>query len=139
MKGVEWNPPMLSFTIERHGGTVMGSSRTEVQGWWVDAQAKTVYCEKVSHRQVRPMQRRIYIKPLVESILPAMRSGSENELVDKHDDGTLIFPKGSAVRMTLEGRRKRLREAVADVLLKEGWKRLGNDLFRPPAKSVEAM
>jgi hypothetical protein len=57
------------------------------------------------------------------------------ELVEKHGDGTfslnttLIFPKGSAVTMTLEGRRKRLREAVANVLLKEGWQQRGKDIF----------
>ena len=58
--------------------------------------------------------------------------------MEKHEDGTfslnttLIFPKGSAVKMTLEGRRKRLREAVASVLVKEGWKHRGNDIFQPP-------
>jgi hypothetical protein len=101
---------------------------------------KTAVIVKCGHRQLKPMAERIYIKPLVERILAAIRSGSGNELVEKHDDGTfspnttLIFPKGSAVRMTLEGRRKRLREAVAGVLLKEGWKRLGNDIFRPPTE-----
>jgi hypothetical protein len=42
---------------------------------------------------------------------------------------------GSAVRMTLDGRRKRLRDAVAGdavagVLMIEGWERLGADCFR---------
>jgi hypothetical protein len=84
------------------------------------------------------MAQRIYIKPLVDRILEAIRIGSETELVSKHADGTVavkttaIFPTGSAVRMTLEGRRKRLREGVASVLLKEGWLRLGPDIFRPP-------
>jgi hypothetical protein len=73
----------------------------------------------------------------VERILAAIRSGSENELVSNHDDGTaslnttLIFSTGSAVRMTWEGRQKRLREGAAQVLLKEGRERLGKDVFRP--------
>jgi hypothetical protein len=33
---LEWNPPILSFTIERHGGTVLGSTRAEKQRWSVD-------------------------------------------------------------------------------------------------------
>jgi hypothetical protein len=84
------------------------------------------------------MAQRIYIKPLVDRILEAIHTGSETELVSKHADGTVavkttaIFPTGSAVRMTLEGRRKRLREGVAGALLQEGWQRLGPDIFRPP-------
>jgi hypothetical protein len=76
---------------------------------------QTAVIVKCGHRQLEPMAQRIYRKPLVESILAAIRSGSGNELVDKHDDGTfslkttVMFPKGSAVKMTLEGRRKRLR------------------------------
>jgi hypothetical protein len=138
MEDVTWEPPVLRFSIERHGGTVMGSSRAEVQHWEVNVEQKTAAVVKCGHRQLKPMAERVYIKPLAESILAAIRSGSGNELVEKHDDGTFslnttrIFPKGSAVRMTLEGRRKRLREAVAGVLLKEGWQRLGNDIFRPP-------
>src|ERR1035438_2078306 len=31
MKAVTWNSPILSFRIERHGGTVLGSSRGEMQ------------------------------------------------------------------------------------------------------------
>jgi hypothetical protein len=138
MEDVTWQPPKLTFSIERHGGTVMGSTRAELQHWEVNVEKKTAVIVKCGHRQLKPMAKRIYIKPLVESILAAIASGSGNELVEKHEDGTfslnttLIFPTGSAVKMTLEGRRKRLREAVASVLLKEGWQRLGNDIFQAP-------
>jgi hypothetical protein len=138
MEDVTWTPPTLNFAIERHGGTVMGSTRAEVQHWEVDLAKKTAILAKTGHRQLRPMARRIYIKPLVDRILAALRGGSESDLVFRHDDGTttlnttLIFPGGSAVSMTLEGRRKKLREAVAAVLLKEGWEHLGKDRFRPP-------
>jgi hypothetical protein len=30
MEEVTWAPPLLAFVIERHGGTVLGSSRTEL-------------------------------------------------------------------------------------------------------------
>src|SRR3990172_4427109 len=35
MEEVEWRPPTLSFTIERHGGVMYGSSRAELQEWYV--------------------------------------------------------------------------------------------------------
>jgi hypothetical protein len=137
---VVWQPPVLSFTVERHGGTVLGSSRAELQHWEVNLPHKTAIIVKHGHRQLKPMAKRIYIKLLVDRILEAIRTGSETELVWKHADGTVavktttIFPTGSAFRMTLEGRRKRLREAVASVRLKEGWQRLGPDIWRPPNK-----
>ena len=36
MEDVKWDPPRLRFSIERHGGTVMGSGYTELQSWIVD-------------------------------------------------------------------------------------------------------
>jgi hypothetical protein len=138
MEAVAWHPPLLSFQIDRHGGTVLGSTRAEMQHWEINIDQQTAVIVKHGHRQLKPMAQRIELKPLVEQVLAAIRSGSENELVSKEDDGTIflnttrIFPSGSAVRMTLEGRRKRFREAVARELLKEGWQRLGKDSFRPP-------
>ena len=35
MERVEWHPPVLAFTIERHGGTAIGSTRAELQRWSV--------------------------------------------------------------------------------------------------------
>jgi hypothetical protein len=36
MENVCWEPPILSFTLERHGGTVLGSAYAELQAWSVD-------------------------------------------------------------------------------------------------------
>jgi hypothetical protein len=47
----------------------------------------TAVTVKCGHSQLMPIAERISIKPLVESILAAIRSGSGNELVVKHDDG----------------------------------------------------
>jgi hypothetical protein len=41
MEDVVWRPPVLSFVIERHGGTVMGSTRAELQHWSVDVDERT--------------------------------------------------------------------------------------------------
>ena len=44
MEKVEWQPPYLTFSIERHGATVKGSTRAELQNWQVDT----------SHRSLNP-------------------------------------------------------------------------------------
>jgi hypothetical protein len=36
-----WNPPILTFRIERHGAAALGSSRAEVQEWTVDLERMT--------------------------------------------------------------------------------------------------
>src|SRR5581483_8214593 len=43
MEDVYWDPPILSFTVERHGGTVLGSTRAELQHWQVDLEKKTAH------------------------------------------------------------------------------------------------
>src|SRR3954447_10558198 len=35
-----WDPPLILFVIERHGGTVMGSSRAELQHWEINLDIK---------------------------------------------------------------------------------------------------
>ena len=52
MEHVEWHPPLLTFVIERHGGTVLGSIRAEVQRWTVDLDRQTATCERAGHRQL---------------------------------------------------------------------------------------
>lgn len=41
MESVTWTPPILTFRIERHSGTVNGSVYAEMQCWDVD-------CEQMS-------------------------------------------------------------------------------------------
>ena len=53
MEEVVWEPPILSFTVERHGGTVQGSSRASLQQWRLDLDKKTAWCEERRFRQVR--------------------------------------------------------------------------------------
>jgi hypothetical protein len=36
MKDATWNPPILEFTIERHGGTALGSTRASLQRWEIN-------------------------------------------------------------------------------------------------------
>jgi hypothetical protein len=64
MERVEWLPPALSFVIERHGRTCAGSTRANPHRWTVNITDKTASCEKVGHRQPRPMAPRLSIQPL---------------------------------------------------------------------------
>ncbi len=45
MEDVRWEPPVLSFRIERHGAMGVGSTRAELQNWRVDFDLKPAQCE----------------------------------------------------------------------------------------------
>jgi len=69
MEDVAWNPPLLTFIIERHGGTVMGSTRATLQEWTVDVENMTVACLEARTRQLRPMQSRLDLGSVVQEIV----------------------------------------------------------------------
>ena len=72
MEDISWNPPVLSFTIERHGGTVMGSTRAELQNWNVNVETRSATCGVGGHRQLEPMQARLNVKPMAEEIVASI-------------------------------------------------------------------
>jgi len=52
METVRWDPPVLSFRIERHGAMGAGSTRAGLQEWRVDLDRKTAQCKRRrSYRQ----------------------------------------------------------------------------------------
>ncbi len=50
MEHVEWHPPLLTFEIERHGGTVIGSTRADLKRWTVNFDRQKATCERTGHR-----------------------------------------------------------------------------------------
>jgi hypothetical protein len=38
-----WRAPILEFDMERHGGTVLGSTRADLEHWAVDVEAGTAH------------------------------------------------------------------------------------------------
>ncbi len=141
MEAVVWNSPILSFRIERHGGTVMGSTRAEIQHWTVDVELKTATLVKSGRRQLQPRAKPYPMKGVVAEVTEAIQKGQDDDRLhwDRPDKVTLktceVFPKGSAYRMTLEARRTAFRSLVAAVLTKDGWERSGRDKFQRDRKT----
>jgi len=54
LESLNWNPPILSFILERHGGTVNGSTRGELHHWEVDLKNGCAHISKIGHRQLAP-------------------------------------------------------------------------------------
>lgn len=136
MESIQWQPPTLTFVIERHGGTVKGSTRAELQHWEVDLDKRTASIIKEGHRQLEPMAPRLSIKELAEEIAVMIVSGTKDERTRRRDDGTVeivlskIFSTTSAFKRTVQSRRKRLVEYIEQRLAEHGWIRAGKNAFR---------
>jgi hypothetical protein len=127
MEDATWRPPVLSFVIERHGGTVCGSSRAELQGWTIDSEQGTASWETKSHRQLYPMGPRLKLEPLAEEVVRLIVGRQEDDRLQWHKDGSVkvligkVIPQDSAYKQTLAGRRKRFHKALVGRLAAEGW------------------
>jgi hypothetical protein len=70
-----WEPPLLTFIIERHGGTVCGSSRADLQEWTINVNTCTAECAVVGHRQIRKLQPKLDLEPLSHEIAELVLQG----------------------------------------------------------------
>ena len=59
MEEVTWTPPHLTFTIERHGSTVLGSTKENLQDWTLNVEKKTAEYYEERYRRIKPAQPRL--------------------------------------------------------------------------------
>jgi hypothetical protein len=127
MEEVQWDAPVMSFTIERHGGTVMGSSRADLHRWVVNLDEMTACCIDDGYRQIIPRQPPLKIEPIVDGLVQQILSHQEGDGIRWNKDGSVrvvlskVLPDSSGYKRTLEGRRKRLAKALVERLAANGW------------------
>lgn len=127
MEDVAWDPPYLTFTIERHGGTVLGSKRGELQHWSVNVEEGKANLGHSGHRQLRPNAPRLDVRPLAEEVVRIIVSGQADDRVKRLADGRVrvvagkVIPDDGGPKQTLQGRRKRFRADLEKHLAKHGW------------------
>ena len=126
--------PSLSFTIERHGATVVGSTRAELQNWTVNLDSASAYHSEGRFRQLVRQAPRLDVKSIVARVCDAVQQGprSECDLVRKgivfwSSEGEVIIKHGALVpgdgyRQTVAGRRRRFRQELAAKMSERGWK-----------------
>jgi hypothetical protein len=123
-----WSPPILEFKIERHGGTVLGSSRAELQRWTLDLEDLTASCSRGGHRQLRSMQARLDVAPVAAEVAALVERGAKDPRL-KWDGETVTvivssiaeLKPGSAVSRTLKGRRERFRDKLLPAMAALGY------------------
>jgi len=123
---IKWSPPWLVFEIERHGRTVLGSSRAEMQGWTVDVEHGSAACGKASFRQLRPNAPRLDVVPIAEEIAGLIRDGTQDPRIRWSSANIVKIEIGKIIPMkspkeTVLGRRNRLKVQLAHNLSLIGW------------------
>ena len=84
-ENLHWDPPVLSFTIERHGATVLGSTRAELHEWKINMETLTAYFYKGRYRQLMLKSKKLDVKPIAARVCEAVQQGpaSKSPLVQK--------------------------------------------------------
>jgi hypothetical protein len=120
------NDCFLTFKLERHGGTVQGSTRADVHWWTVDLAKGEATITRKSPRQVRKASPPFPFKEVCQEVVEAVRAGVPHQSIDwKGADrfkllmGNLV-PCGG-IKQTTSGRRKKLREFIEAALGPLGW------------------
>lgn len=141
LEKLEWHPPVLSFTIERHGGIKCGSSRAELQDWGVDVERGTASYSSTRYRQLYKRSPPLKTKPLAQQIAALIVERQESKLLRWSDDGNCvrliingIIPDEWA-KETTAGRRKRFRRDLTALLIQHGWEEVRPNKYCLKGKS----
>ncbi|MHC4213974.1 MAG: hypothetical protein ACYSWP_11430 [Planctomycetota bacterium] len=144
MEDVYWDPPIISFRMERHGATVLGSTKAELQDWIVDIEEQTATYEMAGYRQVYERQSPLDVKPMAYEIAQLILNGENDDRLKWYDDGHVRVNIGKilpddflTVKQTLAGRRKRFRSALTELLFAQGWKELRPNNYAAMEKDVQ--
>lgn len=143
MEDAVWRPPILSFAIERHGATVMGSTRAELHNWEIDVEHKSATCSGGKYRQLYSREPGLNVHPIAEEVAQLIIDRRPDERLKWNEDGSVrvqigkILPAGLTSKQTLQGRRKRLRVAIEALVDKMGWRKIRANYYAPPNGSRE--
>ena len=138
IEGLRWDPPLLRFTLERHGGTAMGSTRAELHEWMVNIDEGTAVCARLGFRQLERIAKALKVAPVVKELVQLIDEGSEDQRLKWSGDRqrvTVSLRKAidtaevqhgafSEYKQPKQGRSKRLGEALRAELEQRGWRSL---------------
>lgn len=135
-----WTPPILSFKLERHGGTVLGSGRASLHYWEVNTEQPEARIVNTSVRQLSPKAQVMDIEKMANEIATLILNGVDDRRVTWLEDRQRVQVNIGEVipqtnPQTTQGRRKRFRAILASLMSEANWTRqdVGNKIgFRRP-------
>jgi hypothetical protein len=123
-----WNPPILSFKLERHGGIVRGSSRASLHCWEVDTMQPEARIIETSMRQLSPNAPVMDIEKKANEIAMLILNGVDDPRVTWLEDRQRVRVNiGEAIPLTnletTQARRKRFRALLESLMAAANWTR----------------
>jgi len=141
-----WNPPVLSFVIERHGGTVHGSSRAKLHKWNIDLEKRIAVCNPDhSYRQLTSMSPRFDVKAPAREIAALIVEKKTDSRLRWRESNRLVqvviseVVPDTAATQTITGRRKRFRKLLTVLLAPHGWQPAVGKAANTYVRSDEAL
>jgi hypothetical protein len=128
-ESMTWEPPLLSFQIERHGAMVRsGSPRAELQPWVVDVEQGTADCSAgTKYRLLKPAAPRLDVNKLAMEVAALIAEGKHDARLTWRDENSVkvntseVIPKG--FKQTIEAQSKRFWIELERILNPNGWAR----------------
>ncbi|MDK2745312.1 MAG: hypothetical protein NDI90_20620 [Nitrospira sp. BO4] len=126
MENVLWDPPKLSFVIERHGGTVKGSAYAEVQTWTIDVDRRTASCVPDGKRFIGKRQLKLDVQSVAKEIAMLIEQGRDDSRLKWLSNSRVKVLVGKVIsadgpQQTVHSRRKRFRTTLVAQLRERGW------------------
>jgi hypothetical protein len=128
MEEVKWNPPILSFVIERHGGTVLGSGYAELQSWTVDINAgRATLADHHRQRWLHgPRNSPLKVGPIAAEITELIKNRKADPRLKWKSSDEARVQIGEVIpndcpKQTLVGKRRRFKKALQESLQPHGW------------------
>ncbi len=136
LEGLDWSPPVFSFTIERHGSVCRGGSKfAQLQRWSLDVVRETARMSIAGTRLISAREPRLNVAGLAEEVAVAILAGSIQPFLKWRTDGSVqtipgkLIPAERLAKTTLEGRRKKFRMKLGELLGKNGWEELRTNSY----------
>ena len=123
-----WEPPFLSFIIERHGGLVQGSKSAEVHKWTVDVESGKSVCRAAGFRRLKKFAERMDTQELARELVELIERRVDDPRLTLTGDTCVkvnvshVIPDDAA-KQTTHGRRKRFRSDMEALMHAAGWRK----------------
>lgn len=140
---LEWRPPTLTFSIERHGAIVAGGSGyAEIQTWTVNPGRATADLAAERKRRIRPMQPAVDCDALAEELVGLVLGCADDDRLQWTGDRRRVRIRTTdalpaAAKQTTEGRLKRLRKSLKEQLSPHGWRCGPGGWWGPTAEDAD--
>ena len=122
-----WDPPVVCFDIERHGGTVLGSKQAEIQPWFFNVERFEACYGPARKRRLREYSPKLDVSALAAEIFALVnKQAADPRLTWKgiacvKINVSVVIPDDAA-KQTTQGRRKKFRNALVPLMAAAGWR-----------------